>query len=188
MIRAAAESGSSSRDERSGRATPHDAQRARRSRPRASVARGRALDPRHRAVASPRRTSAATCARSSATPTRPCSSPRTAERLVGRLSLVARSTPGESTRRRPRVSWSPRAIAARASGRRSSTQAVGWARESGVRKLELHVFPWNEPALALYELVRLRARGLSKAPLRARRRARRRHPDGVLPGGWRLDG
>lgn len=28
--------------------------------------------------------------------------------------------------------------------------AVVWARETGVRKLELHVFPWNEPALALY--------------------------------------
>jgi RimJ/RimL family protein N-acetyltransferase len=30
-------------------------------------------------------------------------------------------------------------------------EAVGWARDSGVRKLELHVFPWNDPALALYE-------------------------------------
>jgi len=30
-------------------------------------------------------------------------------------------------------------------------QAVSWARESRVRKLELHVFPWNEPALGLYE-------------------------------------
>ena len=30
-------------------------------------------------------------------------------------------------------------------------EAVGWARESRVRKLELHVFPWNDPALALYE-------------------------------------
>jgi len=30
-------------------------------------------------------------------------------------------------------------------------QAVGWARETGVRKLELHVFPWNEPAIRLYE-------------------------------------
>ena len=29
-------------------------------------------------------------------------------------------------------------------------QAVEWARASGVQKLELHVFPWNEPALALY--------------------------------------
>jgi RimJ/RimL family protein N-acetyltransferase len=30
-------------------------------------------------------------------------------------------------------------------------QAVAWAREARVRKLELHVFPWNEPALGLYE-------------------------------------
>jgi RimJ/RimL family protein N-acetyltransferase len=30
-------------------------------------------------------------------------------------------------------------------------RAVEWAREAGVRKLELHVFPWNEPALHLYE-------------------------------------
>ena len=30
-------------------------------------------------------------------------------------------------------------------------QAVAWARASGIAKLELHVFPWNEPALGLYE-------------------------------------
>ena len=30
-------------------------------------------------------------------------------------------------------------------------EAVEWARASRVRKLELHVFPWNGPALALYE-------------------------------------
>jgi putative acetyltransferase len=30
-------------------------------------------------------------------------------------------------------------------------QAVEWARSSGVRKLELHVFPHNEPAIRLYE-------------------------------------
>jgi RimJ/RimL family protein N-acetyltransferase len=29
--------------------------------------------------------------------------------------------------------------------------AVQWARGAGVRKLELHVFPWNEAAIALYE-------------------------------------
>src|ERR671938_1870192 len=29
--------------------------------------------------------------------------------------------------------------------------AVDWARHSGVRKLELHVFPWNTGAIALYE-------------------------------------
>jgi putative acetyltransferase len=30
-------------------------------------------------------------------------------------------------------------------------EAVAWARVSEIRKLELHVFPWNEPALQLYE-------------------------------------
>ena len=29
--------------------------------------------------------------------------------------------------------------------------AVEWARGAGIRKLELHVFPWNEPAIKLYE-------------------------------------
>ena len=36
-------------------------------------------------------------------------------------------------------------------GRALLEQAVVWAREVGVRKLELHVFPWNAPAIALYE-------------------------------------
>jgi len=36
-------------------------------------------------------------------------------------------------------------------GRALLERAVAWARESGVRKLELHVFPWNLPAIALYE-------------------------------------
>jgi RimJ/RimL family protein N-acetyltransferase len=30
-------------------------------------------------------------------------------------------------------------------------EAVTWARSAGVSKLELHVFPWNAPALGLYE-------------------------------------
>jgi putative acetyltransferase len=30
-------------------------------------------------------------------------------------------------------------------------EAVAWARASGISKLELHVFPWNEPAISLYE-------------------------------------
>jgi RimJ/RimL family protein N-acetyltransferase len=29
--------------------------------------------------------------------------------------------------------------------------AVVWATGAGIRKLELHVFPWNEPAISLYE-------------------------------------
>lgn len=36
-------------------------------------------------------------------------------------------------------------------GRALLDAAVAWARRSGVRKLELHVFPWNEAALRLYE-------------------------------------
>jgi RimJ/RimL family protein N-acetyltransferase len=36
-------------------------------------------------------------------------------------------------------------------GRALLEQAVDWAREAGVTKLELHVFPWNEPAIMLYE-------------------------------------
>jgi putative acetyltransferase len=36
-------------------------------------------------------------------------------------------------------------------GRMLLTEAVAWARASGVDKLELHVFPWNGPALQLYE-------------------------------------
>jgi RimJ/RimL family protein N-acetyltransferase len=30
-------------------------------------------------------------------------------------------------------------------------EAERWARQVGVRKLELHVFPYNEAAIALYE-------------------------------------
>lgn len=38
-------------------------------------------------------------------------------------------------------------------------QAVAWARTAGIRKLELHVFPWNEPALALYASFGFRREG-----------------------------
>jgi RimJ/RimL family protein N-acetyltransferase len=36
-------------------------------------------------------------------------------------------------------------------GRALLEAALEWARDAGVRKLELHVFPWNEPAIQLYE-------------------------------------
>lgn len=36
-------------------------------------------------------------------------------------------------------------------GRLLLQQAVAWSRSAGIRKLELHVFPWNAPAIALYE-------------------------------------
>jgi RimJ/RimL family protein N-acetyltransferase len=36
-------------------------------------------------------------------------------------------------------------------GRALLAAAADWGRENGVRKLELHVFPYNEAAIALYE-------------------------------------
>jgi RimJ/RimL family protein N-acetyltransferase len=55
-------------------------------------------------------------------------------------------------------------------GRALLEAAVAWAAEHGVGKLELHVFPWNEAAIALYEAFGFEREGL-----------RRRHylrPDG----------
>jgi putative acetyltransferase len=48
-------------------------------------------------------------------------------------------------------------------GRALLDQAVGWAERVGVRKLELHVFPWNEPAIRLYETYGFEREGYRKA-------------------------
>ena len=40
--------------------------------------------------------------------------------------------------------------------------AVVWARVAGVRKLELHVFPWNEPAIHLYQQFGFEREGFRK--------------------------
>jgi RimJ/RimL family protein N-acetyltransferase len=45
-------------------------------------------------------------------------------------------------------------------------QSVSWARSVGVRKLELHVFPHNEAAIALYESFGFRREGYRKAHYR----------------------
>ena len=44
--------------------------------------------------------------------------------------------------------------------------AVDWARESGIRKLELHVFPWNEAAIALYDAFGFEREGYRKGHYR----------------------
>jgi RimJ/RimL family protein N-acetyltransferase len=41
--------------------------------------------------------------------------------------------------------------------------AAEWGRANGVRKLELHVFPWNEPAIKLYEKFGFEREGFRKA-------------------------
>ena len=51
-------------------------------------------------------------------------------------------------------------------GRELLRAAVGWAGEAGVRKLELHVFPWNTPALALYESFGFEREGYRKSHYR----------------------
>jgi RimJ/RimL family protein N-acetyltransferase len=51
-------------------------------------------------------------------------------------------------------------------GRALLEQAVAWAGEVGVRKLELHVFPHNEGAIALYESFGFRREGYRKAHYR----------------------
>ena len=44
--------------------------------------------------------------------------------------------------------------------------AIGWAREAGVRKIELHVFPWNEAAIKLYEAFGFEREGFRKGHYR----------------------
>ena len=72
------------------------------------------------------------------------------EQVVGRLSVARDPHPASA-----HVADLGLMVAAshrrRGIGRRLLDQAVSWARQSGVRKLELHVFPWNEPAIRLYE-------------------------------------
>ena len=43
------------------------------------------------------------------------------------------------------------------------TAAVEWARMAGIEKLELHVFPWNEAALRLYESFGFEREGYRRA-------------------------
>lgn len=47
-------------------------------------------------------------------------------------------------------------------GRMLLEEAVEWSRMSEIRKLELHVFPWNEPALRLYEAFGFEREGYRK--------------------------
>ena len=47
-------------------------------------------------------------------------------------------------------------------GRALLVEAVEWAQGAGVRKLELHVFPHNEPAIRLYERFGFEREGLRR--------------------------
>ena len=51
-------------------------------------------------------------------------------------------------------------------GRALLQQSVDWARDVGIRKLELHVFPHNDAAIALYEGFGFRREGYRRAHYR----------------------
>ena len=70
--------------------------------------------------------------------------------LVGRLSL-ARDTHPASAHVADLGLMVDARHRRRGVGRALMDAAAEWAQENGVSKLELHVFPWNEAAIALYE-------------------------------------
>jgi RimJ/RimL family protein N-acetyltransferase len=80
-------------------------------------------------------------------------------RLVGRLSVSRDPHPASR-----HVADLGLMVAAthrrRGIGRALLEGAAGWARAGGVRKLELHVFPWNDAAIALYESFGFRREGV----------------------------
>ena len=82
--------------------------------------------------------------------------------IVGRLS-VARDTHPASAHVADVGLMVAKDARRRGVGRALLAAAVDWARASGVRKLELHVFPWNEPAIQLYERFGFEREGYRKA-------------------------
>lgn len=85
--------------------------------------------------------------------------------LVGRLSLGR--DPHPASRHVADLGLMVAAHARRQGiGRALLERAAGWAAELEVRKLELHVFPHNDAALALYEEFGFRREGVRKGHYR----------------------
>jgi RimJ/RimL family protein N-acetyltransferase len=82
-------------------------------------------------------------------------------RVVGRLSLVRDAHPAS---RHVADLGLMVAVDCRRRGIGSALlrEAVDWAARSGVRKLELHVFPWNDGAIALYRAFGFEQEGLRR--------------------------
>jgi RimJ/RimL family protein N-acetyltransferase len=71
-------------------------------------------------------------------------------RVVGRLSIARDQHPASSHVADVGLMVDA-AYRRRGIGRALLEGGVEWARGAGIRKLELHVFPWNDAAIALYE-------------------------------------
>ena len=81
--------------------------------------------------------------------------------VVGRLSLAR--DPHSSSRHVADLGMMVAATHRRRGiGRALLEEAVAWASEAGVTKLELHVFPWNKPAIGLYEHFGFEREGLRR--------------------------
>jgi putative acetyltransferase len=85
--------------------------------------------------------------------------------LVGRLS-VARDPHPASAHVADLGLMVAREWRRRGVGRALMLAAEEWARAAGVTKLELHVFPYNEAALALYERLGYEREGLRRGHYR----------------------
>jgi RimJ/RimL family protein N-acetyltransferase len=85
--------------------------------------------------------------------------------IVGRLSLAR--DPNPASRHVADLGLMVAATHRRLGiGRALLEQAVAWAQASAVLKLELHVFPWNEPAIRLYEEFGFEREGLRRGHYR----------------------
>ena len=82
-------------------------------------------------------------------------------RIVGRLSLARDTHPASRHVADLGLMVAP-GHRRRGIGRALLEQAARWAAGAGVRKLELHVFPWNEPAIALYASFGFEREGLRR--------------------------
>ena len=85
--------------------------------------------------------------------------------VVGRLS-IARDPHGASSHVADLGLMVAASHRRRGLGRALLQQSVAWGHDAGIKRLELHVFPWNEPAIALYERFGFQREGLRRGHYR----------------------
>jgi len=85
--------------------------------------------------------------------------------VVGRLSVARDSHPASNHVADLGLMVAP-GYRRRGIGRALLSRAVQWGQDVGIEKLELHVFPYNEPAIRLYEQFGFEREGLRRAHYR----------------------